>query len=422
MNIKKSDFSRWARFLFPINRSLTGPGVLKTLKYINKVTKNKFVIKSLKTGKKVFDWKIPKVWILKSAFIKDENGKKICDLKDSNLHVVGYSSSINKRTYFKNVKKHIFTLKNMPKAIPYVTSYYKRFWGFCLEYYKLNKLKKNKKYHFYINSKFKNGFMNYGEYLIKGKSKKEILLCSYICHPSMANNELSGPLVLTAIAKKIKPSFYTVRIILIPETIGAIAYINKNLKRLNKNLIAGFNLTCVGDAGKFSIILSKEENTYADKLAKRNFKEAKFYSYLHRGSNERQFGCQNLNLPFVTICRSRFNDFKEYHTSNDNLNFINESSLLKTTNKVLKLLNDIQKNKIYIKNTICEPFLTKYDLINHLSLKNNYYLNKNISDVIAYSDKNFDEYEICRLLGLTKKKLKLINKVLLKKKIIKKLF
>jgi aminopeptidase-like protein len=420
MDINKINFKKWAKDLFPINRSLTGPGVVKTLKYINKISNNKFKIKSFKTGKNVFDWKIPKVWVLKSAYIKDSKGIKICDVKENNLHVVGYSTSIKKTSYFKNIKKNIFTIKSMPNAIPYVTSYYRKFWGFSLQYNKLKKIDKKKKYHFYIDSEFKNGSMNYGEYLIKGKSKKEILLCSYICHPSMANNELSGPLVLSAIAKKIKPSFYSVRIILIPETIGAIAYINKNLKKLKKNLIAGFNLTCVGDTGKFSIIMSKEENTYADKIAKRNFKDAKLYTFLSRGSNERQFGCQNLNLPFVTITRSKFNEFKEYHTSLDNLDFIKEKSLKECTLKVLKMISDIQRSKIYTKTKFCEPFLTKYNLITHLSLKENSRLN--IEDIIAYSGINYDEIELSKLLKIDKKNVASVNEILLKNKIIKRYY
>ena len=189
------------------------------------------------------------------------------------------------------------------------------------------------------------------------------------------------------------------------------------MRKLKKNLIAGFNLTCVGDKGKFSIIMSKEENTYADKIAKRNFKHAKLYTFLNRGSNERQFGCQNLNLPFVTITRSKFNEFKEYHTSLDNLDFIREKSLKECTNKILEMIDDIQKSKIYTKTKICEPFLTKYNLITHLSLKENSRLK--IEDIIAYSDINYDEIELSKLLKIDKKSVSSINRILLKNKIIK---
>ena len=171
------------------------------------------------------------------------------------------------------------------------------------------------------------------------------MICSYICHPSLANNELSGPLVLTALSKILKPSKYTIKLLLIPETIGAIAYIKKNLNFLKQNLVAGINISCVGDKGKFSLISSLSESTYADKvslriLKKRNFKK---YSFLDRGSNERQFGCQNLNLPFVTICRSRFGDYKQYHTSADNLKILSEKNLRESTILIRDIIYEIQK-------------------------------------------------------------------------------
>lgn len=421
MKIKtKINFKKWAKVIFPLNRSLSGEGNLETLKLINKFSNRKFKIKFFKTNEKYFDWKIPKVWHIHEAYIRDENNKEICNYKVNNLHVVGYSHPINKKTNFKNVLKHIFFNRNYPKAIPYITSYYKKFWGFCLSFNQFRKLNPKKKYHFFIKSKFTVGKMNYSELLIKGKSKKEILICSYICHPSMANNELSGPLVITALAKILKPSKYSVRLLLIPETIGAVAFISKNLKFLKKNLIAGFNLTCCGDKGNFSIIRSKEENTYSDKIVKRLFPNFKHYSFLSRGSNERQFGCQNLNLPFVTLCRTKFGMYKEYHTSEDNLNFIKEKYLTDTLKKTLKIIKEIQESKIFIKKKFCEPFLTKYNLINSLSQKENLKIkySKNISNLIAYSDKNSDEKELSTKLQIKISEIRKINKLLVNKKII----
>ena len=415
----KINFKKWAKVIFPLNRSLSGVGNLETLKLINKFSNRKFKIKFFKTNKKYFDWKIPKVWHIKEAYIRDENNKEICNYKVNNLHVVGYSHPINKKTYFKNVLKHIFFNRNYPKAIPYITSYYKKFWGFCLSFNQFKKLNPKKKYHFLIKSKFTVGKMHYSELLIKGKSKKEILICSYICHPSMANNELSGPLVITALAKILKPSKYSVRLLLIPETIGAVAFISKNLKFLKKNLIAGFNLTCCGDKGNFSIIRSKEENTYSDKIVKRLFPNFKHYSFLSRGSNERQFGCQNLNLPFVTLCRTKFGMYRQYHTSEDNLNFIKEKYLRDTLKKTLKIIKEIQESKIFIKKKFCEPFLTKYNLINSPSQKNlKIKSSKNLSNLIAYSDKNSDEKELSTKLKIKISEVREINKLLVNKKII----
>ena len=261
--------------------------------------------------------------------------------------------------------------------------------------------------------------MNYAELIKKGKSKKEILIVSYICHPSMANNELSGPLVLSALSKVLKPSKYTVRLLLIPETIGAIAYIKLNYLHLKKNLVAGFNLTCLGDKGDFTIISSKEENTYSDKIADRVLKKSKFkkLSFLKRGSNERQFGCQNLGLPFVTICRTRFKDFKEYHTSDDNLKIISEKSLRGSLKKITEIVDEIQNNKIYEKRIFCEPFFTKHGLMRGTRNKFSEFENK-ISNISAYADRNYDLYDLSKKLKISLKETEKLCILLEKKNIL----
>jgi len=397
---------KWANDLFPICRSLTGEGNRKTLRYIKKINKN-FKIKNFKSGEKFYDWKIPLEWKIKNAYIKDKLGLKIIDFKKNNLYVLNYSTPIKKRLNFLKLKKNIFTLKKSPSLIPYATSYYKKRWGFCMEYKKFKNLRNNQNFDVLIDSKHFKGKMDYAELVIKGKSKKTILICSYICHPSLANNELSGPLVLTALSKILKPSKYTIKLLLIPETIGAIAYIKKNLNFLKQNLVAGINISCVGDKGKFSLISSLSENTYADKvslriLKKRNFKK---YSFLDRGSNERQFGCQNLNLPFVTICRSRFGDYKQYHTSADNLKILSEKNLRESTILIRDIIYEIQKNRIFLKNTTCEPFLTKYNLVNLIGgpKKDRYF--QEIQNIIAYVGKDFDIKELSIKLKMNFKKI-----------------
>ena len=397
---------KWANDLFPICRSLTGEGNRKTLRYIKKINKN-FKIKNFKSGEKFYDWKIPLEWKIKNAYIKDKLGLKIIDFKKNNLYVLNYSTPIKKRLNFLKLKKNIFTLKKSPSLIPYATSYYKKRWGFCMEYKKFKNLRNNQNFDVLIDSKHFKGKMDYAELVIKGKSKKTILICSYICHPSLANNELSGPLVLTALSKILKPSKYTIKLLLIPETIGAIAYIKKNLNFLKQNLVAGINISCVGDKGKFSLISSLSESTYADKvslriLKKRNFKK---YSFLDRGSNERQFGCQNLNLPFVTICRSRFGDYKQYHTSADNLKILSEKNLRESTILIRDIIYEIQKNRIFLKNTTCEPFLTKYNLVNLIGgpKKDRYF--QEIQNIIAYVGKDFDIKELSIKLKMNFKKI-----------------
>ena len=411
---------KWANDLFPICRSLTGEGNRKTLRYIKKINRN-FKIKNFKSGEKFYDWKIPLEWKIKNAYIKDKLGLKIIDFKKNNLYVLNYSTPIKKRLNFSRLKKNIFTLKKSPSLIPYATSYYKRRWGFCMEYKKFKNFRNNQKFDVLIDSKHFKGKMDYAELVIKGKSKKTILICSYICHPSLANNELSGPLVLTALSKILKPSKYTIKLLLIPETIGAIAYIKKNLNFLRQNLVAGINISCVGDKGKFSLISSLSESTYADKISlrilkKRNFKK---YSFLDRGSNERQFGCQNLNLPFVTICRSRFGDYKQYHTSADNLKILSEKNLRESTILIRDIIYEIQKNRIFLKNTTCEPFLTKYNLVNLIGgpKKDRYF--QEIQNIVAYVGKDFDIKELSIKLKINFKKVLEIVMKLKKIRILK---
>ena len=403
---------KWAKELFPINRSITGEGLRRTIKYIKRNVNNRFKSLSIKSNTKVYDWKIPLEWKITEAYIKEVGGSKICDFKENNLHVLGYSRNFKKILDFNKLKKNIFYSKTRPSAVPYFTSYYKKNWGFCMPYKKFKKMNRKIKYEVKINSRHFKGKMDYTELLIKGKSKKEILIVSYICHPSLANNELSGPLIIMALSKILKPQKYSVRLLLIPETIGAIAYIKKNYQKLKKNLIAGFNLSCVGDKGPFTLISSKEGNTYADKIAKRVLSKTnnfKIETFLKRGSNERQFGCQNLNLPFVTICRTRFGDYKEYHTSDDNLKIISENNLRATLKQILLMIQEIQKNNIFVKNINCEPFFSKYNLVRSTRKTANQF-ERDLFSLAAYVEKNYDETELSNLLNISKIILKKVLK------------
>ena len=419
--MKNINLMKIAKEVFPLNRSLTGSGTLKTLKIFKKIN-NQIMIKNVKSGQRVFDWKIPNEWNVNSAYFEDEKKNRYCDFKKNNLHLLGYSVKKKGVFSYNELIKKIYFVKNKPNAIPYVTSYYKKDWGFCLSYRDFKKLNKKHKFFVNIDTKLKKGLMHYGELTIKGKSIKQILIVSYVCHPSMANNELSGPLVALKLSKILKKSKYTIKIIFIPETIGAIYYIKKNLSELKKNLIAGINLSCVGDNKNFSYISSVNENTYSDLIIKRVLKNQKFkkFSFEKRGSNERQFGCQNLNLPFVTLCRSRFGDYKEYHTSFDNLSVISNKSLNGTVKILKKFVEEIQKNQIFVKDIFCEPFLFKYNLINNIS-KFEKFKNRDIKNICAFTNKNIDTKELKNKFKINKIKLNKMIKELSRKKIIKEL-
>ena len=426
MNKNGSKIYKWAKQIFPYNRSITGKDTLKTLKFIKNKLKSLKIIK-VKSGTKVFDWVVPDVWNIKKAYISDLKDNKIIDFKNNNLHVVGYSKPIKKIIAFSELKKNLHTLKKLPKAIPYRTSYYKKDWGFCIEYEKFKKLK-NQKYKILINSKFEKGHLNYGELLIKGSSKKEILLSTYICHPSMANNEVSGPVLLTAISQYIlslKNRYYSYRIIFIPETIGSIIYIKKNFEKLKKDVVAGYILTCVGDNFNFSYLETKNKNTLTDKVAKKIFKDSKIkyknYSFLKRGSDERQFSSPGIDLPIGSIMRSKYGTYNYYHTSLDDMNFVSEKGFEGSYNIYKNVVDLLEINKTYKYNIICEPFLTKYKLRNTLGgtakEKNNNLIN--ISNFLAYIDGYKDLIDLSELLKIEIQELNEIAKTLLKNKIIK---
>ena len=424
---KKNELFQWAKDLFPIHRSLTGNGNRKTLLYIKKKINNLKIIE-VPSGKKVYDWKIPDEWNVTNAYIKNNKGEKILDIKDNNLHIVSYSKPIKKKVNLKELKKHLYTIKKLPDAIPYVTSYYKKKWGFCIKYNNYKKLKSGI-YKVYIDSKFnKNGFLTYGEYYFPGKSKKEILFSTNICHPSMANNELSGIIVAMAISKFLKKlkRNYSYRILFIPETIGAINFIHDNYSNLKKNLKAGFVLACLGDNGKFSYVPSPKGDTLADKIyltvLKKYFKNFKKYNWLNRGSDERQFCSPLIDLPVVCISKSKFAGYKEYHTSLDNLNFISKEGLEESFSMIKRCITSIENKKFYKTKIPCEAFLTKYNLIDTTNFfyKNNSKKKNNhiISDIISFCNGKNDISDISEECKIPEETVKKNIDILLKKKII----
>jgi len=418
--------------LFPICRSLTGSGNVKTLKILKREIPN-LKIKKIKSGTKVFDWTVPPQWDISDAYIKDQNNNRIIDFKKNNLHLVGYSKPFKKIITKKILLKNLYSIEKLPDAIPYVTSYYKKAWGFCLSYNSLKKFNKdysdNHKFKVCINSKFKkNGHMHYAEYLIPGKSKKEILISTYICHPSMANNELSGPLVALGLIRHFQnqKNKISLRFIFISETIGSIAYISTNLRNIKKNVLGGINLTCVGDERNYSLLMSKYKDSILDKVAKKVLKKNnikyKSYSFLERGSDERQFSSPGVDLPFISVMRTKYGKFPEYHTSLDNFDLVTNRGLSGSINiikKIIKILVNyneemFKKETILRKkisknprtNIICEPFLTKRKMYPTLSRTVWNQNIRNYLNFIQYADGFNSLDEISKIIKLKKPKTK----------------
>jgi aminopeptidase-like protein len=293
----------------------------------------------------------------------------------------------------EELQKYLHSLPQQPNAIPYVTSYYKQQWGFCLTQEQRDALDDGE-YEVVIDSKLFLGKLNYGELILPGKNSKEIFLSTYVCHPSMANNELSGPVVATYLAKWLndqKERYYTYRFVFIPETIGSIAYLSKNYINLKKKVIAGFNISCVGDDRNYSYLPSRNGNTISDKVARHVLKwidpDYKSYAWLDRGSDERQYCSPGIDLPVASILRTKYGEYPEYHTSLDNLNDVVTPKGLNGGYWALRrALELIDKNRIYKTKNLCEPQMSKRGLYPKLSIKMSSEKNRNMMNFLSYCD------------------------------------
>ena len=393
----------WAKDLFPICRSITGQGVRETLKYIADLLPG-LDIKEVPSGTQVFDWVVPDEWNIRNAYIEDEQGNRIVDYKANNLHIVGYSEPVDKWMDLEELDSHLYSLKDQPTAIPYITSYYNRHWGFCLTHKQRQSLKPGR-YHVVIDSDLQKGVLNYAELIIKGQTNKEVLLSTYICHPSMANDNLSGPVVTLALAQwllgleKLK---YTYRIIFIPETIGSIVFLSKNLDYLKKNVISGFNITCVGDDHCYSFLPSRNGNTISDTIAQHVLKyidpKYKRYTWLNRGSDERNYCAPGVDLPIASIMRSKYGEYPEYHTSLDNFDLVTESGLIGGYIAIRKSIEILENDCILKTTVLCEPQLGKRGMYPLLSKKNLAPQIKSMKNLISFCDGSNSLLEIADLI------------------------
>ena len=331
--------------LFPIMRSISGPGIEESLNIFKKHMPSLEIHKT-PSNSKVFDWEVPMEWHFKRAQLFGPDGEVICDTNDLNLHVLNYSIPIDKKLSLQELNKHLYSLPDLPDAVPYVTSYYKKNWGFSISHNK-RKLLKEGLYHAKIDCKFVKGGVPYAECLLKGESEKEILLSSYLCHPSLANNELSGPLVLLGLYKRIsswKKRRYSYRFLLNPETIGSLCFLNKNRNTIKDKIITVLVLTCLGGPSKkLNYKLSRNIDSVMNKVIssqKDNFSipinEIPFTAT--GGSDERQFCSPGFNLPIGQISRTTYANYEGYHNSLDNKEFLIIDNLIESIDVIEQIL------------------------------------------------------------------------------------
>jgi len=394
--------------IFPLCRSITGAGVRDTLKIIQDyvgMDDIKLDVHEVPSGTKVFDWTVPKEWVIREAYIEDSKGNRIIDMKDNNLHVMGYSTPVDKWVSLDELKQHIFTQPDQPKLIPYVTSYYKERYGFCMSHDQLSSLPDGD-YHMVIDSDLIDGSLTYAEVIMPGETDEELMITSYTCHPSMANNECSGPVVLAALmryVKKMEKRRYTYRFLLNPETIGSITYLSRNYQHLKEHLVAGVVLSCVGDDRAYSIIESKYGDTIADKALKSILQTRKGYtrhSFLKRGSDERQYNAPGIELPVVGFSRTKYGEYPEYHTSADDMGLISPAGLQGAYEVMVLWIQCMEHNRKYKMTVLGEPQLGKRGLYPTISQKGSYNSITAMMDLITYSDGKNDLFDISSIIGV----------------------
>lgn len=376
--------------LWPLNRSLTGDGVRETLHVLLQQLPG-LQQHEVPSGTCAFDWIVPPEWRIREAYIADLDGRRWVDFAEHNLHLVGYSTAVDSVLTREELEPHLYSLPDQPDAIPYVTAYYKRHWGFCLTQQQREALPPGP-FKVFIDSEHFAGNLTYGEWFLPGESEHEVLLSTYVCHPSMANNELSGPVVAVALANWLRsqPRRLSYRLLLVPETLGSIVYISRHLASLKKKVCAGFVLTCLGDERTYSYLASRRGDTFADRVAlhvlKHRSPQFNRYSFLERGSDERQYCSPGVDLPVVSLMRSKYGTYPEYHTSLDDLSLVTPAGLQGSLEMMQQVITVLEQDRFPTASVCCEPQLGKRNLYPEISTRYSGCGVRTMMNLLAYAD------------------------------------
>lgn len=356
---------RFAERAYPICRSISGDGVRHTLELLREIVP--LEIHEVPTGAQIFDWTVPEEWNLRDAYVKNSKGEKIINVTSHNLHVLGYSVPIHAELSLADLDEHLYSLPEQPDAIPYRTSYYQKRWGFCLTHRQREALVEET-YEVKIDASLEPGHLTYGESFLPGESDGTVLFSTHICHPSLANDNLSGVGVCAFLARELSrlPRRYSYRFLFIPGTIGAITWLARNetqARQIRHGLVAA-NL---GDPGAFHYKKSRRGNAEIDRLVAKLLADAgepcEIEDFVPFGYDERQYCSPGFDLAVGSLSRTPWGRYPQYHTSNDNLSFIQPSSLGSSLRRYLEIVEGLEHNRCYRNlNPFCEPQLGRRGL------------------------------------------------------------
>jgi aminopeptidase-like protein len=394
-----------AHRLFPIARSLTGPGVRETLGILGEMLPG-LQVHEVPSGTRCLDWTVPAEWRWREAWVEDEAGRRVIDAADHNLHLVGYSEPVDTWVSREELEAHLHSIPEMPEAIPYVTSYYRRAWGFCLPHARREELT-GARFRVRIDSELAPGHLTYADLVIPGESAREVLFSTYVCHPSMANNEVSGPVLATFLARWLacRRNRLTYRFVFVPETIGAVVYLSRHLEHLQRRLAAGYVLTCVGDERTVSFMPSRTGGTLADRVAERVLARLapgyERYSFArHRGSDERQYCSPNADLPVCSIMRSKYGVYPEYHTSLDDLDFVTPGGLAGSFALYRAVIEALEGEGRWRPTLVGEPHLAGREILVAVGGQRQGFQGdvKLMMDILALADGTLDSADLAEAL------------------------
>lgn len=355
------------RRLYPIVRSITGNGVRETLTILGEYID--LDVHEVPSGTRVFDWDVPLEWNVAEAYVTNDAGERVIDLKEHSLHLMGYSEPVRTRLTLEQLQDHLHSLPEHPDWIPYRTSYYVRSWGFCLQHARRQALTPGN-YDVVIDASLEPGSLTYGEFSVPGETNREILISTHICHPSLANDNLSGMAVATCLARLLagesRQRHYTYRFLFIPATIGAITWLAMNRERL-QDIAGGFVLSGIGDEGPLTYKTSKAGNSPIDRVSRRVLERSgvpfSLEDFSPYGYDERQFNSPGINLPVGCLMRTPFGRYAQYHTSADNLDLIKPDALARALDVCRTVIDEIDRVRTFTNlSPDCEPQLGRRGL------------------------------------------------------------